>query len=157
MHSTERIADRPHLPVGLEGEFTGWRTSSRDSFEINTGPFWHRHAPDGSILCAFRVEKKHLNGAGSVHGGCLMTFADFCLFAIASPVLQGLGVTINFAGDFVDAGREGDLIVGTGEVTRAGRSLLFVRGQLTVEERTLFTFAGTIKRISRTREPQPAA
>lgn len=75
-----------------------------------------------------------------------MTFADYCLFAIAAPVLQGAGVTVAFACQFLDAGRVGDLILGTGEVTRAGGSLIFVRGQLTVGERTLFTFSGTIKR-----------
>lgn len=75
-----------------------------------------------------------------------MTFADYCLFAIAAPVLQGSDVTVDFACQFLDAGREGDLILGTGEVTRAGGSLIFVRGQLTVGERTLFTFSGTIKR-----------
>jgi len=151
------FSHRPDLHIGAEGEFTGWRTWSHDSFESHTGPFWHRQEADGSIRCAFRVEKKHLNGARNVHGGCFMTFADYCLFAIASPVLNGPGVTVNFACDFIDAGREGDLIVGTGEITRAGGSLIFLRGQLTAGERTLFTFSGTIKRVKRKAAPQPNA
>ena len=40
---------------------------------------------DGQVRCAFRVEKKHLNGMRNVHGGCFMTFADYCLFAMAAP------------------------------------------------------------------------
>lgn len=40
---------------------------------------------DGSILCASRIEKKHLNGARKVHGGCLMAAADYGLFAFAAP------------------------------------------------------------------------
>lgn len=86
-----------------------------------------------------------------------MTFADYCLFAIASPVVQGAGVTVNLTGDFIGAGREGDLIVGTGEMTHASDSLVFVRGQLTAGERTLFTFSGTIKRSRRTPAAQPSA
>lgn len=146
--------DRPDLHVGAEGEFAGWRTWTHDSFETHTGPFWHRMEDDGSIRCAFRVERRHLNGSNNVHGGCFMTFADYCLFAIAMPVLHGRGVTVGFACEFLDAAREGELVEGTGAVTRAGGSLIFVRGQLTSGERTLFTFSGTIKRVKR-RPPGP--
>jgi acyl-coenzyme A thioesterase PaaI-like protein len=147
--------NRPDLHVGTDGEFAGWRTWSRDSFETHTGPFWHRMEDDGSIRCAFRVEKKHLNGSHNVHGGCFMTFADYCLFAIAGPLLNGPGVTVGFGCEFLDAAREGELIEGTGEVTRAGGSLIFLRGQLRSGERTLFTFSGTIKRVKR--KPPAAA
>ena len=140
---------RPDLQVGTEGEFAGWRTWSRDSFETHTGPFWHRMEDDGSIRCAFRVATKHLNGSRNVHGGCFMAFADYCLFAIAGPILHGPGVTVGFGCEFLDAAREGELIEGTGEVTRAGGSLIFLRGQLTSGARTLFTFSGTIKRVKR--------
>jgi uncharacterized protein (TIGR00369 family) len=139
---------RPDLDEAADGEFKGWRTWTRDSYEAHTGPFWHRIEADGRVRCAFRVQQKHLNGSGNVHGGCFMTFADYCLFAIASTVLQGgQGVTVSFAGDFLDAAREGELIECTGEVTRAGGSLIFVRGELRSGERRLFTFSGTIKRV----------
>ena len=35
----------------------------------------------------------------------------------------------------------------TGEITRAGGSLIFLRGLLKSGERSLFTFSGTIKRV----------
>ena len=138
---------RPDLHVETEGEFAGWRTWSRDSFESNNGPFWHKMDEDGRVRCAFRVEQKHLNGLRNVHGGCFMTFADYCLFAFASPVLQGPGVTVSFACEFLDAAHEGDLIEATGEITRAGGSLIFLRGMLNCGERKLFAFSGTIKRV----------
>ena len=151
MHELTKTAapPRPELHVATEGEFKGWQTWIRDSFENHIGPFWHRLEADGSVRCAFRVEKKHLNGSGNVHGGCFMAFADYCLFAIAGPILHGPGVTVGFSCEFLDAAREGELIEGTGEVTRAGGSLIFLRGQLTSGERTLFTFSGTIKRVKR--------
>jgi len=104
---------------------------------------------DGRIRCAFRVENKHLNGMRNVHGGAFMAFADYCLFAIAAPVLQGPGVTVSFACEFLDAAREGELVEGTGEITRAGGSMIFLRGLLNSGERKLFTFSGTIKRVKR--------
>jgi len=148
---------RPELHVATEGEFKGWQTWIRDSFENHIGPFWHRLEADGSVRCAFRVEKKHLNGSGNVHGGCFMAFADYCLFAIGRNALNGRGVTVNFACEFLDAGHEGELIECTGEVTRAGGSLIFLRGQMTSGERRLFTFSGTIKRAKRKSLPQPNA
>lgn len=147
--TTSAFLNRPDLHVSTEGEFAGWRTWSRDNYETHNGPFWHRMEDDGRIRCAFRVQNKHLNGAGNVHGGCFMAFADYCLFAIAAPVLHGPGVTVSFACDFLDTAREGDLVEGTGEITRAGGSLIFLRGQLTSGKRTVFTFSGTIKRAKR--------
>ena len=138
---------RHDVVVATEGEFAGWTTWSRDSFESSNGPFWHRIDENGQVQCVFRVEKKHLNGSGNVHGGCFMTFADYCLFAMASPVLQGSGVTVSFGCEFLDAAREGELVEGRGEITRAGGSLIFLRGTLKSGERTLFTYSGTIKRI----------
>jgi acyl-coenzyme A thioesterase PaaI-like protein len=140
---------RPDLHLATEGEFKGWRTWTGDNFETSNGPFWHRVNPDGSVNCAFRVDKKHLNGASNVHGGAFMSFADYCLFAIASPIMEGPGVTLSFGCEFLDAAREGELIEGSGEVTRAGGSIIFLRGVLKSAGRPLFTFSGTIKRIKR--------
>ena len=139
--------NRPDLHVENSGEFAGWRTWSRDNFESHNGPFWHRMDDDGQVRCAFRVEKKHLNGMRNVHGGCYMTFADYCLFAMAAPVLEGAGVTVSFACEFLDAAREGELVEGTGEIMRAGASMVFLRGLLKSGERPLFTFSGTLKRL----------
>ena len=141
--------NRPDLHLETSGEFAGWRTWSRDNFETNNGPFYHRMEDDGRIRCAFRVAKKHLNGMRNVHGGCFMAFADYCLFAMAATVLQGPGVTVSFACEFLDAAREGELVEGSGEIMRAGGSMIFLRGLLTSGERKLFTFSGTIKRVKR--------
>jgi uncharacterized protein (TIGR00369 family) len=138
---------RPDIHVETEGEFAGWRTWTRDNFETHNGPFWHRIDENGQVQCVFRVEKKHLNGSGNVHGGAFMSFADYCLFAMASAVLQASGVTVSFACEFLDAAREGELVEGRGEITRAGNSLIFLRGTLKSGERTLFTYSGTIKRV----------
>ena len=78
-----------------------------------------------------------------------MTFADYCLFAFAAHELQAPAVTVSFACEFLDAAKEGELIVATGGITRAGGSLIFLRGTLHSEDRPLFTFSGTIKRIKK--------
>ncbi|OQW56201.1 MAG: thioesterase [Proteobacteria bacterium SG_bin9] len=143
------LATRPDVFTATEGEFAGWRTWTRDTFESNNGPFWHKVGEDGRVRTAFRVEQKHLNGLRALHGGCFMTFADYSLFAIASRELQSPAVTVSFASEFLDAAFEGDLIECTGEVTRAGGSLLFVRGIMHCGAKPLFTFSGTMKRVKR--------
>ena len=145
----ENLPLRADKRVATEGEFEGWTTWSRDSFESNSGPFWHKVEAQGRVRCAFRVTSKHLNGMRNVHGGCYMTFADYCLFAIASPVLEGPGVTVSFACEFLDAAKDGDRIECDGEMTRISGSLIFLRGILKCDERPLFTFSGTIKRVKK--------
>src|SRR5579859_1581826 len=79
-----------------EGEFAGWNYWPGDHFEVHSGPFFFRTDADGTPRCAFRVLQKHLNGGGSTHGGCLLTFADYCLFVFAEEALAGSrGVTVS--------------------------------------------------------------
>jgi len=145
--SKSALLTRPDLHEATEGEFKGWRTWTFDSFLNQSVPFWHRVDADRTVRCAFRAQKKHLNGHGNVHGGCYMAFVDYCVFAIAGLVLDGPGVTVSLSSDFLNAAREDELIEATGQVTRAGGSLIFVRGELKSGERLLLTFSGTIKRV----------
>ena len=133
-----------------EGEWAGWRIWSSDPFELLSGPFYARRNEEGRMVCAFRAEKKHMNGGGFMHGGCLMTFADYSIFIIAREALAGHGsVTASMNSEFVDAGREGDLIECRGEVVRAGASLVFVRGMITTSGRPLLNFSSIIKKLRR--------
>ena len=56
-------------------------------------------------------------------------------------------MTLSFATEFIDAAYKGELVEGTGEVVRAGRSIIFMRGMLRVEGRPVLSFSGTVKRI----------
>ena len=48
---------------------------------------------------------------------------------------------------FIDGAYVGELVEATGEVIRAGRSLIFVRGQINAGERVLMTFSGVIRKF----------
>ena len=74
-----------------EGEWAGWSLYGEDPFEDLTGPFYYRRDDNGRLVCAFKAEKKHMNGGGFMHGGCLMTFADYALFIIAMDAPEGAG------------------------------------------------------------------
>ncbi len=131
-----------------DGEFAGWHTWPGEPFEHDTaGPFYMRQDSDGSMVAAFRAERKHMNAGGVVHGGALMTFADFALFALAhSGEDDGYGVTVAFTSEFLAGALEGELIESRGEVMGGGRSITFVRGVITSDGRPVLNFSGTIKK-----------
>ena len=142
------------LTVVTEGEWAGWsQYPGGDPFEDLAGPFYCRIDETGERVCAFRAEKKHMNGGMFMHGGCVMTFADFCLFAIANDVLrESHSVTATFNGEFVGTARPGDLVEGRGEVVKAGRSMVFVRGIISNASAggaPMMSFSAVLKKTTR--------
>jgi uncharacterized protein (TIGR00369 family) len=131
------------------GEWDGWELIvGGDPFEDLSGPFYMRDEADGTRRSAFRVESKHLNGSGNIHGGCLMTFADFALFAIAHQALRDVdSVTVTLNGEFVGPAQLGDRVEAAGQVVRAGRSMVFIRGLITCGDEPLLNFSGVVKKL----------
>lgn len=132
-----------------EGRFAGWSTWSAgaDPYETALGPFCFR--VDGArVRCAFEPRREHLNGSGAIHGGALMSFADFSLFCIAHKELADeRAVTVTCNSEFIKAGTLDDIVEAEGEVLRATRTLIFVRGLVTQLSHPLLAFSGTLKKI----------
>jgi uncharacterized protein (TIGR00369 family) len=139
----------PAPVTATEGEFAGWSYWPGDPYEANSGPFYKKREPSGGYVCAFRTEDRHMNGTGFLHGGCLMTFADFALFAIATDELgEDNAVTMNLSGDFLGAVPPGALVEARGEVTRGGGKTIFVRGLITGDGKPALSFTGIIRRLA---------
>jgi acyl-coenzyme A thioesterase PaaI-like protein len=131
------------------GEWDKWMMYASDPFEDVAGPFYYRIDPDGRLVCAFRAEAKHMNGGGFLHGGAIMTFADYSLFLIARDELRNTGcVTATFNGEFVGAVPLGALVECRGEVVKAGRSMIFVRGLITTGGEPVMSFSSVIKKTA---------
>ncbi len=131
-----------------DGEYAGWYKWTDDYYECETvGPFYFRKDEQGHVT-SFRAEQRHLNGHGNMHGGCIMSLADSALFTIATDALgEDSGVTVSFASEFISGVKEGERVEARGDVMRSGGSLIFVRGVMTVEDRIVLNFSGTIKRL----------
>ena len=107
-----------------EGEFAGWRT-------------YDTHGTFDQV-------------GGRMHGGCLMTFADIAMFQTAYQEMEGAsGVTVQLDSTFIDGAYVGELVEATGEVIRAGKSLIFVRGLIEADGWTLMTFSGVIRKFEK--------
>ena len=134
-------------PAAIPDTYQLWEVV--DPFEMLIGPFWFGK-PTGSDgwQGAAWPEHKHCNGADMLHGGYMMSFADFALFVTACDALNGgYGVTVAFNSDFIAAGKKDILLECRGEVVRATRSLIFVRGELFQDDATLLTYSGIIKKV----------
>lgn len=139
--------------VLTEGPFKGWRTwagPDGDPFETYIGPLCYKVEEDGRVRCAFEPQQHHLNGGGFLHGGALMSFADFSLFAIAANAIKGASsVTLTMNSEFIGAGKLGAWVEAEGEVLKETRALVFVRGVLKQEGKVIFAYSGTLKKIGK--------
>lgn len=133
-----------------EGEFAGWMNWPGDAWEMNGGPFYFRRDDAGQVTCAFRAQAKHMNGQGHMHGGAMMTFADFALFGIGAATLgEGSAVTVSMNSEFVRGAEIGDLMEATGEVIKAGKRLIFIKGEIRTGGQVVLNFSGMLMRVPR--------
>ncbi|HET7335828.1 MAG TPA: PaaI family thioesterase [Rhizomicrobium sp.] len=120
-------------------------TSLSDPFELYTGPMYETGEGAGRRF-AFRVGEQHVNKRGALHGGMLMTFADMALgAAVWDATDRAPSVTMNMQTQFLKPAKVGDLVEVMPELTRRTRSLVFMRGDFTVDGEVVFTAASIWK------------
>lgn len=127
----------------------GWVAQSHmQTFSSLAGPFYRREdGPEPGM--GFYAEPHHANLGGVAHGGALMTLADMSLFDICFRAVGRLkAVTVTLNAEFLGPGPVGAFIEATGEMTKAGKSLIFARGLITAKGNSILSFSGSLKRIS---------
>ena len=136
----------PDMPAGF------YILDPDDPFEMTTGPFFAREDDDARTY-AFRMEKRHANAGGAIHGGALMTFADFAICAEAVRGFPGEApITISFSSEFIAPVETGSLIETRPEILRRTGSLVFMRAVLESGGQPVLSCTGVIKRL----KPRPA-
>jgi uncharacterized protein (TIGR00369 family) len=137
-----RGEDPPGDPLGdPPGGFDHHNRSS--PFLDLIGPLYSRGA-GASLELALRVDRRHTNGSGSVHGGILATLADLALgYAMATTedpplLLTTASLTIDIAGSAVP----GDLLTSTVDIQRIGSRLAFANCYLHVGGRRIARASG---------------
>lgn len=115
-----------------------------DAAENHIGPFFFTMDGDNPRT-ACRLASRHCNAHGTVHGGVLMTFADYTLCLGANGGGSEGVITISLNNEFVAPANSGELLEGRGEVMRRGRSLVFMRCGLYVGERLVLASSAVVK------------
>lgn len=142
------MSKTPSATLAAAG-FRGW--DGTDPFEDYAGPYFYRKTETGAVICAFEALPHHCNGGGFLHGGALMTFADYSLFCFGTDILSGPAVTVSFNAEFTAASSGNGIVYARGEVVQNTGSMVFLRGQVFTgeanETRTLLNFSGIVKRL----------
>lgn len=108
-----------------------------DPFEAYIGPYFRRRDAKGYEFC-LPLDDRHLNAMGNAHGGMLMTFADASMGLTAweavpdSPVVT-LGMNLTFQ----SAATAGALLRMSPRITRQTRSVLFIEGDLRIDDQII--------------------
>jgi len=117
-----------------------------DKAEDYIGPFFF-YMEGEHPRTAFRVREHNCNAHDSVHGGVLMAFADYTLCLCANGGETESVATVSCNNEFVAPACNHDLVLGRGEVVRRGRSIVFSRCRLSVEDKVILVASAVIKRI----------
>lgn len=118
-----------------------------ETFNGLVGPLYLRSDPDDGVVMGFRIEQRHCNPAGVVHGGMLMTFADMCGGFITGykARIDKFLPTVNMTSDFVAPGRLGQWVEGRCEVIKTTRSLAFCHVMVTTRTGPLLRASAILK------------
>ncbi|MCG8414611.1 MAG: PaaI family thioesterase [Pseudomonadales bacterium] len=117
-----------------------------DKAEDYTGPFFF-YMDGEHPRTAFKVQAHNCNAHDSVHGGVLMTFADYTLCLGANGGTNESVATVSCNNEFVAPAYKDEIIVGEAETIRRGKSIVFVRCTLSVDDRVVLISSAVIKRI----------
>ena len=129
-----------------------------DPFEDHVGPIYHRIEGDpqnaDSVHCVLPTDARMTNAGGVLHGGVLLTFADYALCLVAGRAAdQGtnssFAMTVSLTAEFLAPGEIGVPVEARGEPLRVTGSLAFARGTVTQGGRALVAWSGTCRHIAR--------
>jgi uncharacterized protein (TIGR00369 family) len=110
------------------------------------GPMYRLPDEGGLHRFCFRVEDRHMNCAGTVHGGMLMSLADIAMSRAArAGTGAGNSSTVSLSCDFVGPGKLGDVIEARVRVTRRTRTIVFLSADIISAGRTLLVASGVWK------------
>jgi len=124
----------------------GWEViSNHTAFGDLVGPIW-RKEENGTLRFGVIVGPKHLNRAGNLHGGMLMTLADQSMAMTARVATGGKRhATIELNTQFVGGVKIGEFVVSHPEVVRVTRSVVFMQAKMFVGQRVVVTTNGIWK------------
>ena len=121
---------------------------SGGGFNAVFGTLRVRIDPGGRARCRAETGPAQANLGGSIHGGFLLAFADHAAFVgiVALGRLPGWAVTIGLGTTFIGRGEPGVPIDAIVEVTGETRGMLFVRGLIEQDGRTIGSFEATLRK-----------
>jgi uncharacterized protein (TIGR00369 family) len=125
-----------------------------DPFEDHVGPIYYQRRDTG-VHCALPTAAEHTNAGGILHGGAILTFADYALCITCGHAASGgkmpgsFAMTVSLTVSFLEAGAIGPTIESMGEATRVTGRMAFARGSVMQNGKRLATYSGVTRHIAR--------
>ena len=120
----------PTVPTGFSALQAG------GDFMAFNGPVYLLHQGD-DVRFGLRVQRRHCNPMGNLHGGMMASFCDMLLPLSVHRKSQAVATrflpTISLQIDYLAPAPLGCWIEGTAELLRATRSLVFAQGLVTAD------------------------
>ncbi|MGZ2748288.1 PaaI family thioesterase [Burkholderia stagnalis] len=122
------------LPSDDAGCAEGFQPLFRTSpFLDATGPYFYKPMENGFVV-GLRVQDKHTNASGTIHGGLVATLADVSIGYVASmsktPPLRMM--TASLTVDYVGTAKKGDWVESHVSIVKTGRRLAFANAVIKV-------------------------
>jgi uncharacterized protein (TIGR00369 family) len=121
-----------------------------DPFEDHIGPMYYKRDGHGAH-CLLPTRPEHLNSGAMVHGGLLMSFADYALATAAGALDDKFALTISLNCSFLNAGRLGPPLEARTRRVRSGKTVSFARGEILQEGNILLSATAVFRLIDRDR------
>lgn len=126
-----------------------WKPRELPGFMGLIGPLWTRRTEQGWQY-GLPAAPKHLNPAGVVHGGALLTLADHVMSAVAWEACgRQACLTLDMSAQFLNAVRQGDWLVADAQVVRQSRGLIFMEVALAVDRKVAVKAQALLKVVQR--------
>ncbi len=119
-----------------------------DGFIGANGPLYTR-LHEGRLQVGFLVEERHCNPMGICHGGMLATLADMVCPITAHVTCEAAKnrflPTISLQIDYMASAQLGAWVQAEAQVLRATRSMVFIQGQINVDDAVIARVSGIFK------------
>ena len=124
------------------------------SFEAHMGVDFNKYA-DSVCEISLKIEPQHLNIGNSVHGGVINALCDIALSGAVTCNYTNKAetvVTMQMNVNFLRPGFEGDTLTASAEITKKGRTICFVEGEVRNQDGKLLAKASGDWFIKKPRE-----
>jgi uncharacterized protein (TIGR00369 family) len=114
-----------------------------------SGPLYQKPAPDGGVVIALRIDARHTNVRGIVHGGMLVTLADSALgrnVGLTRRPPSGM-VTVSLSTDFLGQVHPGDWLEAHVQVRKHCSRMSFAECFLTVDDKPVVRVSGVFATV----------
>lgn len=123
----------------------GWKVMEGTSFSRYIGPFYYKPVGKRVRFC-MRADNRHDNSHERAHGGVVMSFADEALGFAGRWTRENVKMfTIEFDCRFLDGIYSGEIVEVEPEVIKSTGSLMFMRGDVMVGDRSVASCTGVWK------------